>query len=64
MQSGSALNIWATPKQSAIIAKIQGKVLGCTQNNTEEMVDCIRKIDVKVLVESGDQFKVRINTPR
>lgn len=60
-QSGSALNLWATPKPSYAIAKIQGTFSNCQSNKTNELVDCLRKADASALLDSGDKFKVKLS---
>lgn len=57
-QSGSALNTWATPIDSIQIARAQASFVGCPANITSnEIVDCLRKVDASVIVNSGDRFK-------
>ncbi|GLV38634.1 Juvenile hormone esterase [Carabus blaptoides fortunei] len=57
-QSGTALNVWATPISSNQVAQAQATFVDCPANTTsEELVDCLRTIDATALVESGDKFK-------
>lgn len=57
-QSGTALNIWATSTSSNKIARMQATFVNCPANRTSnELVDCLRTIDAKTLLDSGDKFK-------
>jgi carboxylesterase type B len=58
-QSGTALNAWAWPKDSLFLARRQAGYAGCNpDDNTADIVACLRKVDANKLVESGDNFKV------
>nr|CAI5853295.1 unnamed protein product [Callosobruchus analis] len=60
-ESGSALNLWARPfpTNQGLIAAAQANILGCPNpTNTTDIVDCLRKVDGDILVDSGDKFKV------
>nr|CAI5853293.1 unnamed protein product [Callosobruchus analis] len=59
-ESGSALNLWARPfpTNQGLIAAAQANILGCPNpTNTTDIVDCLRKVDGDILVDSGDKFK-------
>jgi carboxylesterase type B len=59
-QSGTALNVWAWPKDSLFLARRQAAYAGCnSEDDTAGIVACLRKMDAKKLVESGDNFKVK-----
>lgn len=57
-QSGTALNVWAWPKDSLFLARRQAAYAGCNpDDDTAGIVACLRKVDAKTLVGSGDSFK-------
>lgn len=60
-QSSAALVVWGRPRNElqAMIARTQAKVVGCDgEADSKTMVECLRKIDAKSLVDSADKFKV------
>jgi carboxylesterase type B len=58
-QSGTALNVWAWPKDSLFLARRQAAYAGCNpDDDTAGIVACLRKVDAQTLVDSGDNFKV------
>jgi hypothetical protein len=53
------MNVWAWPKDSLFLARRQAAYAGCNpDDDTADIVACLRKVDAKKLVESGDNFKV------
>ncbi|GFG30806.1 hypothetical protein Cfor_10869 [Coptotermes formosanus] len=57
-QSGTALNVWAWPKDSLFLARRQAAYAGCNpDDDTAGIVACLRKVDAQTLVDSGDNFK-------
>ena len=58
-QSGTALGAWAWPVDSLYIAKRQAAFSGCDpEDTTYNIVDCLRAVDGKKLIDAGDKFKV------
>jgi carboxylesterase type B len=58
-QSGTALNAWAWPKNSLLLARQQATYAGCNpDDDTTNIVACLRQVDGKTLIDSGDNFKV------
>ncbi|KDR18975.1 venom carboxylesterase-6-like [Zootermopsis nevadensis] len=58
-QSGTALNAYAWPTDSLFLARRQAAYVGCNpDDNTADMVACLRRVDGKTLVDSGDNFKL------
>ncbi|CAH1977449.1 unnamed protein product [Acanthoscelides obtectus] len=59
-ESGTALALWAQPNpdNQALIAVAQATIVGCPDpKNSTAVVECLRKVDGEILVESGDKFK-------
>jgi carboxylesterase type B len=58
-QSGTALNAWAWPTDSLSLARRQAMYAGCNpEDDTSHIVACLKKVDGKTLIDSGDRFKV------
>jgi carboxylesterase type B len=58
-QSGTALNAWAWPTDSLFPARRQAAYAGCNpDDDTTNIVACLRQVDGKTLIDSGDNFKV------
>ncbi|KAL3282793.1 hypothetical protein HHI36_005959 [Cryptolaemus montrouzieri] len=58
-ESGSALALWATPLndvQKQVVA-VQAQLVGCNSSDSKSLISCLRKVDARTLVESGDAFK-------
>lgn len=59
-QSSTALDIWAKPKNEIqrMVTNTQAQLVGCDFNvNSKTLIECLRKVDAKTLVNSGDKFK-------
>ncbi|XP_044750331.1 uncharacterized protein LOC123310753 [Coccinella septempunctata] len=60
-ESGTALALWAQPVPGLgkELSQIQAKLVGCgeTIGNSSDLVDCLRRVPVEILLKSGDQFK-------
>ncbi|KAK9872872.1 hypothetical protein WA026_020226 [Henosepilachna vigintioctopunctata] len=58
-ESGAALALWATPLNEAHkqVFDSQAQISGCNKNNSKLIMSCLRKVDAKTLVESGEAFK-------
>ncbi|KAI4466389.1 carboxylesterase [Holotrichia oblita] len=65
-QSGSALALWAQPQRETalVVAKVQADVVGCNSTvSTDVMVECLRKVPAKQLVESLNLFRFMRSEP-
>ena len=62
MQSGSALNTWATPNNTlqTDYARRAGIAFGCNDTNTDNVVKCMRRVEAKRLANVVDRFKVNL----
>lgn len=58
-QSGSAINPWALDENPRQKAFILGEVLGCRTNDSNKLVDFLRTVSVRRLVESMDKLKAK-----
>ncbi|KAJ8920752.1 hypothetical protein NQ315_004892 [Exocentrus adspersus] len=60
-QSGSALALWATPTNALqkMVLAAQASFVGCETHISDnaKLVECLRKVPAKTLVESQDRFK-------
>lgn len=59
-QSSTALAVWAKPKNELqkMVLQNQALLVGCHLGNNKALIECLRKVDAKTLVDSGDKFKV------
>ncbi|KAK9736741.1 Carboxylesterase family [Popillia japonica] len=65
-QSGSALALWAQPQRETalVVAKVQADVVGCNSSvGTDVMVECLRRVPAKQLVESLNLFRFMRSEP-
>jgi carboxylesterase type B len=58
-QSGSAINPWALDEKPREKAFILGEVLGCRTNDSNKLVEFLRMVSVRRLVESMDKMKAK-----
>jgi carboxylesterase type B len=58
-QSGSAINAWALDENPRTKTFLLGEVLGCRTNDSNKLVDFLRTVSVRRLVESMDKLKAK-----
>nr|QFN66797.1 caryl carboxylesterase [Propylea japonica]QKI86658.1 glutathione S-transferase [Propylea japonica] len=60
-ESGNALALWAQPIPGigSKLLPVQASLVGCGEYilNSSDLVDCMRKVSVETLLQSGDNFK-------
>lgn len=59
MQSGSALNPWATLPEPARVGLESAENLGCEQSNLSELLACLRQVPAMKFAEEGVAVKTR-----
>lgn len=59
MSGGGPLGPYPTPSNQLEIAKKQARILGCPDNNSENIVKCLRTIPAEEFNNALGQFRVR-----
>jgi carboxylesterase type B len=57
MMSGGVTGQWEVPSHQIHLAKQQARILKCPENDVEEMVECMRKIDGVTIGNTSNDFK-------
>lgn len=57
LMSGGVTGQWEVPPHQIHLAKKQAKILNCPEENTEAMVECLRKIDGEIIGNTSNDFK-------